>query len=366
MSGIGYFFDRLFGAPEGQVWKSIHPSTTLVLYSVKTGLPIAAIIFDTDAESLVTRRSRGKSEEYFNLACKDETPLKIIFCNLLPDTILRFNITDDNGERINQVNVAYPRTAITVRSDLRAGNLLMRVSSAMVTVGEDEAASPGDQKGSYFHFSVAPESDMVSKYEEDFQSVVWKPAEYFVCEDLPITKEMPQSPTPKPASRLVAMGGLGLRAKGCVLTPKGGGGGGIGSSGRLTEEEIRASEAGKITHGEKIDVQSIDVQMKFTKFDNMHMMLNFSLVPGLKLLSPLSRDDVMKLAAESIRDKVKLAQELESMTMFVSDVCVICIGNPPEHTLAPCGHKCLCTDCKSLLHIGDSCCLCRGRIVEIV
>ena len=53
---------------------------------------------------------------------------------------------------------------------------------------------------------------------------------------------------------------------------------------------------------------------------------------------------------------------------FISETCVICLDTSAEITitLSPCGHKCLCKNCKSHINIFDNCPLCRQEINNII
>ena len=45
--------------------------------------------------------------------------------------------------------------------------------------------------------------------------------------------------------------------------------------------------------------------------------------------------------------------------------CVICMTNPIEWILAPCGHKCLCPTCGKL-YKEDKCPICKEHIIGIL
>ena len=51
--------------------------------------------------------------------------------------------------------------------------------------------------------------------------------------------------------------------------------------------------------------------------------------------------------------------------VFVSEQCVICLDvtSKVTVTLSPCGHKCLCENCKGHIIVGDNCPLCRRAII---
>ncbi|XP_001352428.2 mitochondrial E3 ubiquitin protein ligase 1 [Drosophila pseudoobscura] len=50
------------------------------------------------------------------------------------------------------------------------------------------------------------------------------------------------------------------------------------------------------------------------------------------------------------------------LTLSEDQLCVVCVTNPKEIILLPCGHVCLCEDCSP--HIATHCPVCRGKIVS--
>lgn len=74
------------------------------------------------------------------------------------------------------------------------------------------------------------------------------------------------------------------------------------------------------------------------------------------------------------KEKVKDNQEIKDEEaenkqekVFSTDICVICLDNTPNHTLKPCNHACLCSECIGEFKKNKSICpMCRITIVEIV
>ncbi|BFF99285.1 mitochondrial E3 ubiquitin protein ligase 1 [Drosophila madeirensis] len=50
------------------------------------------------------------------------------------------------------------------------------------------------------------------------------------------------------------------------------------------------------------------------------------------------------------------------LALSEDQLCVVCVTNPKEIILLPCGHVCLCEDCSP--HIATQCPVCRGKIVS--
>merc|ERR1712217_359308 len=50
-----------------------------------------------------------------------------------------------------------------------------------------------------------------------------------------------------------------------------------------------------------------------------------------------------------------------------SKLCIVCLDGDRDHVLIPCGHICICADCKSL-YTGDDaeCPLCRAKVEMVV
>ena len=48
-----------------------------------------------------------------------------------------------------------------------------------------------------------------------------------------------------------------------------------------------------------------------------------------------------------------------------STMCYMCLSEPKAHLLLPCGHKCACEDCVTLLNVpGATCPLCRADVTS--
>ena len=67
---------------------------------------------------------------------------------------------------------------------------------------------------------------------------------------------------------------------------------------------------------------------------------------------------------EIITKKINHEEERDSE----KKLCVICMSNPIEWILAPCGHKCLCTECGKLYKddLTKRCPICKEQIIGIL
>ena len=48
------------------------------------------------------------------------------------------------------------------------------------------------------------------------------------------------------------------------------------------------------------------------------------------------------------------------------NTCAICLEKPANHCFVPCGHKCLCEDCKSHKFNNKQCIICKQQYSMII
>ena len=85
----------------------------------------------------------------------------------------------------------------------------------------------------------------------------------------------------------------------------------------------------------------------------------------LLLLTSLAALFYFKSAEEAQVEKRRLEEELRRVKSARDDSaggrCAVCMGNPLEVALAPCGHVCLCRECADKV---DTCPICREDIQD--
>ena len=95
------------------------------------------------------------------------------------------------------------------------------------------------------------------------------------------------------------------------------------------------------------------IQMYWAKFATMAAILFFTLfwISG----SPTSSSETARLEYELKELKIK------TMTKQITNECSICLNNPFQVVLIPCGHICLCTGCLKQLRLNKKCPVCRSN-----
>ena len=73
----------------------------------------------------------------------------------------------------------------------------------------------------------------------------------------------------------------------------------------------------------------------------------------------------MAAAAAAMADASRLSAKLKVISE--NAMCCMCLSEPKTHLLLPCGHKCVCKDCVTLLSSpGSICPLCRVDVASTV
>tara|TARA_Y100000389_G_C17096185_1_gene333695 strand:- start:16 stop:456 length:441 start_codon:yes stop_codon:yes gene_type:complete len=64
---------------------------------------------------------------------------------------------------------------------------------------------------------------------------------------------------------------------------------------------------------------------------------------------------------------IQIIDELEVLTIYKVEECVICLSNNPSVTFIPCGHYCTCYDCYSYMinNYNTNCPICRSNISKV-
>jgi hypothetical protein len=82
------------------------------------------------------------------------------------------------------------------------------------------------------------------------------------------------------------------------------------------------------------------------------------------LLATLAALFFYKTAKDKTDENEILTAELRrnKMEKKDDDKCTVCLSNPLEIVVQPCGHVCLCRDCSQRIGIGQYCPICRHLI----
>jgi len=222
MSGVRLddrFFDMADKMPgncdsEGETtmleyYECVFPHSTMVLYSRRTGAPLAALTLatsDSNCQSMITRRPAPPegSEAYFQgMLNKEGAFFEFTISNLSSKGSINFNIlhnpyrmsATNQGPAfgINEVNELFPNQSYTVKANQQNNRRMCLRGKTKTIHGHDhskmqhrvsvtEAESDTAQQGLYFCLSVVPEASCPTLMELFSEGTAWKVVDGFARE----------------------------------------------------------------------------------------------------------------------------------------------------------------------------------------
>ncbi|CAJ1963217.1 unnamed protein product [Cylindrotheca closterium] len=213
----------------------VFPHSTMVLYSRRTGAPLAALTLatsDSNCQSMITRRPAPPegSEAYFQgMLDKEGAFFEFTISNLSYRGSINFNIlhtpyrvsATNQGPSfgMNEVNELSPNQSYTVRAN-QQNNRRMCLRGKTKTIQDHhstvqcpmsvtEAESDTSQQGLYFCLSVAPEASCPALVVLFSEGTVWKVADGFTREvPIPKTRRSYRSCLPISPKRPLESGSL--------------------------------------------------------------------------------------------------------------------------------------------------------------
>lgn len=197
---------------QNQAYKAVYARSTMVLYSKKTGTPLAALVFKADDPgclSLLTGRPPPKNESsdaYFQgMLNMQNQPFTFSIVNLSDEGMINFNIlhtpyrvsevNPGPSFGINEVNELHPNQGYTIPGDQRTNRTLVlqgvtkkddapqrakHGSDRRVPMTVEEGETKEQKEGLYFYLSVVASNNCPSLVNKFKEGTVWKTASHFV------------------------------------------------------------------------------------------------------------------------------------------------------------------------------------------
>ena len=252
---------------------------------------------------------------------------------------LNFGILRDKTP-VNEISVIRPGETLTIKGDWSAKNKQFRIEplEGKIQLKDDEKDGVKNAKGTYFNVCVYPETG------NDLSKGKW------TCPDVVVTKRFRRR---KPVSREEFTFGGTHKARSSGYSFGGNSEPIFGFSAAFSTEpksngfcfggnsfEIKDTLASKITHGERVKVNSARDTGEYDYAKGLPMtLLGLSILGDAALAPPVSYLVTIALA-EIARIHTK-----QPDVVYEADECVICLEGKPDTVLAKCGPACGHAEC---------------------
>lgn len=422
------FFEHILTSDGFEAFRARFGSSTMILYSAKTKIPLAALIFhpkksSPDLKCVLTARpslSEGDDTATFQgLMSKDQEVFYLSIVNLNHKGAINFNILHtphivnekDPGPAygINEINEIYANEGYTIQADQRTGcemKLVGKLSDQkdektgaqnILTVQDAESKDSKQREGTYFYLSVTGSTDCPGLVDKFREGSYWQCTNYLVRRaPAPLVPRHYHLNAYRPAvdtrsSRPILTTMQNMVHRGPEVLQS------VGSSNEVLDGcssefmnqsivnvsaqrrgksqnqerkvpwlDIGKSQVAELARGEHVDVRGSVTNLEYDyESASPVTILSLSLYPSLQLFPELSKDDMVIMCRADMKEwKECEMSEILKTIKVFKSDCCVIDQESPADTVIV---QCG-HQCLNQANVGNlkTCPICRGHITSLI